>query len=652
MALGADGRIYITGTYTNSMDFPTTPGAEVPACPAPLNYGGVIYCLSTFVAAIDPSQSGSASLVYSTYLGGSWTGDPSYYDRGHGIAVDSLGNAYVTGGTFSADFPTTPGAYLTTCPSNASWPCYSAYLTKFDSTGKIAYSTYLPGFGGTGIAVAVDSSRNAFLLGIGYAGFPTTPDALHPACPLCTGQYDTFITEVNPAGSDVVYSSYLTGLPVGNWYGSSLALDNQGSLYVAGGVFEGYPGIQFPTSPGAFQTQGTCKTFNCTDSFVMKLGGFGSPPAVSLSPASLDFGHIQVGTQSVAQSVTVTNSGNAPLHVTTASATGDFIESDDCTSAPIAPGNHCTVDVSFLPTALGPRTGTLSLTDDAAGSPHTVSLTGIGDPDSKTVDISAPPVTYPSNGSVTVSVTSGAATVTGNVSLSVDGNPQPAQALSSGSAVFTISGLSAGPHNLGATYAAQGNFAASSATGTLIVNKANASVTPATAGKTYGTADPALTGTLSGFVPADNVTATYSRTAGETVAGGPYSISATLSPASVLGNYNITYNTASFTINQANASVTPNPAGKTYGTADPTITGMLSGFLAADTVNASYSRTAGETVAGSPYTISATLSPASVLGNYNITYNTANFTITPAPLTITANSKSKVFGAPLPTLDV
>jgi hypothetical protein len=242
--------------------------------------------------------------------------------------------------------------------------------------------------------------------------------------------------------------------------------------------------------------------------------------------------------------------------------------------------------------------------------------------------------------------------VTGNVSLSVDGNPQPAQALSSGSAVFTISGLSAGPHNLGATYAAQGNFAASSATGTLIVNKANASVTPATAGKTYGTADPALTGTLSGFVPADNVTATYSRTAGETVAGGPYSISATLSPASVLGNYNITYNTASFTINQANASVTPNPAGKTYGTADPTITGMLSGFLAADTVNASYSRTAGETVAGSPYTISATLSPASVLGNYNITYNTANFTITPAPLTITANSKSKVFGAPLPTLDV
>jgi MBG domain (YGX type) len=73
--------------------------------------------------------------------------------------------------------------------------------------------------------------------------------------------------------------------------------------------------------------------------------------------------------------------------------------------------------------------------------------------------------------------------------------------------------------------------------------------------------------------------------------------------------------------------------------------GTLSGFLTADGVTATYSRTPGETVAGSPYTISATLSPAGVLGNYTITYNTANFTITPAGLTITATNRSKVFGA-------
>src|SRR5206468_12275757 len=99
---------------------------------------------------------------------------------------------------------------------------------------------------------------------------------------------------------------------------------------------------------------------------------------------------------------------------------------------------------------------------------------------------------------------------------------------------------------------------------------------------------------LSGFLAADSVTATYSRTAGETVAGGPYTITAVLSPAAVLGNYNITYNTALFTIDKAVASVTPNAASKTYGTADPALSGSLSGFLAADSVSATYSRTAGE----------------------------------------------------------
>ena len=73
-------------------------------------------------------------------------------------------------------------------------------------------------------------------------------------------------------------------------------------------------------------------------------------------------------------------------------------------------------------------------------------------------------------------------------------------------------------------------------------------------------------------------------------------ISATMSPAGVLSNYAITYNTASFTITAKAASVTPNVATKTYGAADPGFTGTLSGFLPADGVTATYSRTAGETV--------------------------------------------------------
>ena len=262
---------------------------------------------------------------------------------------------------------------------------------------------------------------------------------------------------------------------------------------------------------------------------------------------------------------------------------------------------------------------------------------------------------------------------------------------------------------------------------TINVIPKSASVTPATAGKTYGETDPALTGTLTGFLPADGVTAVYSRTAGETVVGSPYTISAVLSPAGVLTNYDITYNTANFVIDKRAvtvtadaksktygeadpaltyqitsgslafsdsftgaltrvagedfgiyairqgdlalndnyvlsyvgadlaigkkaASVTPAATGKTYGEADPALTGTLTGFLPADGVTAVYSRTAGETVVGSPYTISAVLSPAGVLTNYDITYNTANFAIDKRAVTITADAKSKSYGDADPAL--
>src|SRR5206468_2562441 len=189
-----------------------------------------------------------------------------------------------------------------------------------------------------------------------------------------------------------------------------------------------------------------------------------------------------------------------------------------------------------------------------------------------------------------------------------------------------------------------GNYNITYNTAAFTITPKAASVTPNAETKVYGDANPAFTGTLSGFLAADDVTATYSRTAGETVAGSPYTLSATLSPAGVLGNYNITYNTASFTIDAKDASVTPNAASKTYGDADPAFTGTMTGFLAADGVTATYSRTSGETVAGSPYTISATLSPSGVLSNYSITYNTASFTIDAKAASVTPNAASKTYG--------
>src|SRR5256885_13041087 len=87
---------------------------------------------------------------------------------------------------------------------------------------------------------------------------------------------------------------------------------------------------------------------------------------------------------------------------------------------------------------------------------------------------------------------------------------------------------------------------------------------------------------------------------GPTATGVPSAISAALSPASALDNYTITSNTALFTIGRATASVTPNAASKTYGTADPAFTGTLAGFVAADNVTAAYSRAAVGTVKRRP----------------------------------------------------
>src|SRR6185369_9608358 len=150
--------------------------------------------------------------------------------------------------------------------------------------------------------------------------------------------------------------------------------------------------------------------------------------------------------------------------------------------------------------------------------------------------------------------------------------------------------------------------------------------------KTYGDADPVPLTTGSGdFLAADGVTATYSRAAGETVLGGPYHITATLSPAAVLSNYNITNAGANFTINARNATWTTNANSKVFSSGDPVplTTGGGLNFLAADNVTATYSRVAGESVSPPTYHITAALSatPLSALDNYIITNAGNEFSI-------------------------
>ena len=188
------------------------------------------------------------------------------------------------------------------------------------------------------------------------------------------------------------------------------------------------------------------------------------------------------------------------------------------------------------------------------------------------------------------------------------------------------------------------------------IDRKAASVTPdAGQHKTYGDADPTtLTGTTSGFLPGDGVTATFSRAAGETVLDGPYTIEAVLAPLDVLSNYDVTYNTAQFTIDRKAASVMPTDGQhKTYGSPNPTLTATGTGFVNGDTVaglptQPTLSTTA--TVSSAVGTYDITVSGPTLDGNYSLTYVNGTLSVTPALLTITADTKSKLYGAANPTL--
>ncbi len=221
------GNAYVFGS-TTSTDFPTTAGAFQ------TTFSGGSF--DTFVTKLNPT---GTALVYSTYLGG--TG----YDFSAGIAVDTAGNAYVTGYTSSTDFPTTAGAYQTSYGGGD----YDAFVTKLNPTGTaLVYSTYLGGTGfdqGTGIAV--DTTGNVYVTGItGSTNFPTTPGAFQST--YAGGSYDAFVTKLNPTGTALVYSTYLGGTSVDE--GTGIAVDTAGNTFVTG-----YTGsTDFPTTAGAFQT--------------------------------------------------------------------------------------------------------------------------------------------------------------------------------------------------------------------------------------------------------------------------------------------------------------------------------------------------------------------------------------------------------------
>jgi hypothetical protein len=248
IAVDAAGNAFVTGS-TQSLNFPTTAGSFQ------TTLGG---SADVFVTKLNPT---GTALVFSTYLGGS--GDES----GLGVAVDAAGNAYVTGLTSSANFPTTAGAF----DSSFNGGSADAFVAKLNPTGTaLVYSTYLGGgsYDG-GIGIAVDAAGSAYVTGFtGSANFPTTAGAFQPASGGCghADYCDAFVAKLNTAGSGLLYSTYLGG--TGAEQGIGIAVDAAGNAYVTGQTYS----TNFPTTALAFDT--TVNGFD--DAFVAKLNPTGS----------------------------------------------------------------------------------------------------------------------------------------------------------------------------------------------------------------------------------------------------------------------------------------------------------------------------------------------------------------------------------------
>jgi len=224
IAVDASGRVYVSG-YTRSDSFPTLNPYQLTRA------GGS----DAFIAKLDTALSGSASLLYGTYLGG------NQGDRAYGIALNGADQVYITGYTDSPDFPLQnafDNLLNGVCGSDF---CLDAFVTHLDiANNNLVYSSFLGGSGEDNPAsITVDNLGNAYITGYTEStDFPVI-NAIQPtkgadscSSPPCA---DAFVTKVNPAGNTIVYSTYLGG--TGEDYGNAIVVDGLGGAYIIGQTF-------------------------------------------------------------------------------------------------------------------------------------------------------------------------------------------------------------------------------------------------------------------------------------------------------------------------------------------------------------------------------------------------------------------------------
>jgi uncharacterized protein (TIGR03437 family) len=258
MAVDASNNVYLTGE-TFSSNFPVTAGAfQKKHAGVPGTMIGILAFPNALPDAFVVKLNAAGQIVYATYLGG------ANADAGLGIAVDSAGSAYVVGSTSSQNFPVTSGAVQTHIAGNT-----DVFVAKLSPDGSsLVYSTYLGGTAfDTAAAIALDASNNVYVGGLASSDFPTTSGAYR------VQGSGAFVAKLNPAGTALVYSTFLGDSSSG--ITSGIAVDSAGNAYAGGSTSSS----NFPTTPGAIRS-----TIGAGDSgaFLVKLNPTGSAAVYSV----------------------------------------------------------------------------------------------------------------------------------------------------------------------------------------------------------------------------------------------------------------------------------------------------------------------------------------------------------------------------------
>ncbi|MEO6807448.1 MAG: Ig-like domain repeat protein [Edaphobacter sp.] len=462
VAIDSSGNAYIAGN-AGGAGAPTTAGSFYNP---PANTSSVLPPQPAFVAKFNPTLSGSASLVYATFLGSAAQSAlaSNWNDTATGIAVDASGDAIVVGYVSECGFPTTTGAYE---PTTGSSPyCQDGFITKLNPTGtgliwSTLYGTNPAVTGNQGNTkingVAQGATGNIYVTGtFSVGGGGNALPFVNPIATVVNG--GAFVAEVDPTGSKLIFASPLSGYGSAD-SGAAVAVDPSGNMYLTGKVDAATPTT--PITPGAFQ-----QTYGggAYDAYVVKIAPqLISTTAVALSSATATAGApvtftatvAGVGTTSVPTGTVTFLNGTATLGTGTLGTAGTAV----FTTSTLAVGTYSVTaryagDTTF--NASSATTGqaltvTTNVTTTALAASATTALTGTS-------------ITF----TATVAPANGTIIPTGTVTFKDGTTVLGTGTLSGAKATYATTTLAAGSHSITASYGGDSNDVASVSTATVV----------------------------------------------------------------------------------------------------------------------------------------------------------------------------------------